>query len=127
MNAEFQSLKRKYLEQLAQIEANAVAVRNKLSVLEELEGEQRQLKLNVDSTKYAGKGLTESVLAAFSQFNGSGVTASDLRKHLLAHGFKPIGKNLSTSIYITLNRLNKKGHIESLPERDGQRVFKKKA
>src|SRR5687767_3960867 len=99
MNAEFHSLKQKYQALIDQKETELAALRNKLEVLEELEKEQRQLTLNVDATKYAGKKLTEAVVDAFNEFNGTGVTASELRKHLLTHGFKPIGKNLSTSIY----------------------------
>src|SRR5688500_11044986 len=104
MNTGFERLRRRYEEQITRKKSELNMLETKLALLLELESENSQLNLGVDALSYAGKGLTEAILEALPHFGEQGVTAGNLRQHLLAHGFQPAGKNLAVSLNTTLNR-----------------------
>lgn len=123
MTTALERLKQKYTDQIKKMESELERLRSKLSVVEEVDADERSLNLNLGSTKYAGKGMTEAVLLAVHDLGPSGGTAGKVRRHILENGFQSASQNLAVSVGTTLKRLSEKGKI-SAEMVDGKRIYK---
>jgi hypothetical protein len=130
-------LKEKYLKQIDSKQAEISAIRQKLSLLDELKAEADSLNLfnapiptttKGDSLKdhpFSSTGLTDAVMQTVSWFGTKPFSPPEMRKHLLEVGFKPSGKNFNVSVGTTLKRLaaQKRILIENL---NGKTVYRAK-
>jgi len=123
MTTALEKLKQKYTDQIKKMESELERLRSKLSVVEEVDADERSLDLNLGSTKYAGKGMTEAVFMAVHELGKAGATAGQVRRHILANGFQSASQNIAVSVGTTLKRLAEKGKING-DLIDGKRIYK---
>ena len=128
-------LKGKYLKLIETKQGEITAIRQKLSLLDELKAEADSLTLfptanltengKSKENQFAASGLTESVIKMASWFGDMPFTPPEMRDYLLKNGFKPAGKNFSVSVGTTLKRLAERGIILS-DKMNGKTVYKAK-
>jgi hypothetical protein len=113
MDAALYRLRQKYQDEIRTKEDELKALRAKFAVIEEIDAEARNLDLNLGSTKYAGKGLTDAIIAAVEELGQghTGATAGQIHKHIVANGFQTTGANTPVSVITTLKRLAKSGRV----------------
>jgi hypothetical protein len=110
-------LKARYLKQIEEKQAEIAAVKQRLLLLDELKAEADNLLL-IDSPMApdprldplpghlgTGSGLTDAIINAAASFKGKPFSPPEMRKFLLATGFKPSGKHFGVSVGTTLKRL----------------------
>jgi hypothetical protein len=110
-------LKARYLKQIEEKQAEIAAIKQRLLLLDDLQAEADNLLL-IDSPVAPGSkmalrkgrpftatGLTDSIISAAAAFNGKPFSPPEIRKYLLATGFKPAGKHFGVSVGTTLKRL----------------------
>ena len=116
-------LKEKYLKQIDVKQTEIAAIRQKLSILEELKAEVNGLVLfkeadgspvklaPTDNHLFVATGLTDAVMKSISWFGTKPFSPPMMRQCLLNNGFKPSGKNFNVSVGTTLKRLADQGRI----------------
>lgn len=121
-----QSLAKRYIkdveakkQELKEAEANLKTVLDALRLLVS-EGFQPQENmfvakdLELESDKYKGKGLRESVLDIIGSHNGAAVTSNIVYTELMAGGYISRSMNKKRDVLVILNRMNKDETIKSI-------------
>lgn len=121
------ALRSKYLEEISQNEAKNRSLRDKLTLLDEVEADAQRLSdsPSTNGLKYHGEKLTKAVLDAVQNIGGNGgVAATEIRKYIAANGYKhPNEKNFPVATVIALTRLADTQKIVSVKTPEGKRLF----
>jgi hypothetical protein len=142
MGDKLNSLRSKYLELISAKEAEIKQIRQKLSLIDELEADSHKFNNNglampsrpnlvlsapATTTKYAGMKLTKAIFDAVKAIGANGgVSATNIRNYIENNGYRhPNMKNFPVATVIALTRLVRRGEIESLKTPDGKRKFRK--
>jgi len=118
-------LKNKYLAEIAAAETRIRALRQKVSLIDELESDAEGISpATIDSLKYSnGKvGLTEAIRETVNAAGEKGIAASRVAKELKNNGFPAAGKNFVVTVGSILRRLAKRTEIRS-DLRNGKRIY----
>lgn len=127
-NDKLSLLKARYQNEINAREKELAQLRAKLQVIEELESESESLNGSAVAAaagkKYDHMTLTEATLDAINTIAvGTLVTTSKVKKHMLANGFQPGGKNFTISLAKTLKRLADSSRIQQKKTDEGKRLY----
>lgn len=118
----------KYQAEIRGYRAKIEELERKIAVIEEVKADASlDGALPGLNGRYGELGLTDAVKEALREVaptESSPATGAQIRKHLLANGYKPRGKNFAISVGQTLSRLAErpKQRIKTALK-DGQRVY----
>jgi hypothetical protein len=126
-------LRAKYKDAIASKEAETAQLREKLKLLDELETEAQSIVASTgqrqqtnDSPNYGEVTITKAIMDAMQNIGlNGGVSASDIRKYIEAHGYKATEKYFNQTVSLTLRRLARAGKIDTAKV-DERRVYKAK-
>ena len=118
-------LKNRYLAQITERERELVALRDKLKLIDELETDAKDISpVSNGALKYADwkDGVIGAALDAVNSIGGTGITTSQVAKHLKDNGFIAKGKNFLITVGIALNRLAEREKLRT-EKRGSSRLF----
>ena len=103
-------LRAKYLDAINVRQSEIKQFQVKLSVLDEVEADTQTVSEPVASgkLKYSGWKITKAIMDALQIIGGNGgVSAPEVRKYIVANGYKHSGAYLNATTNLTLRRLAK--------------------